>query len=720
MSKLSIKKISLIQKFSLISLIAMILFGYAFGKLLSNFMEHDMFMRSINETFHVVNQNVVKHFKSEEIVIPKSDMDYHKLTHKMGHLSLGSNIVKVKVWNKDMVVVWDDNKELVGQRFTNNEILRSALGGELAFDKTNLNELELKYKLNNDQKFESILELYIPIRFENQERVGVVFEAYQNLDPLYVGISQHKDTIWKSIISGFTLLYLALFGIVWNASKRINIQTNAILQSKQDWENTFNTITDMITVHDKDFNIIQANRAAEKLLGLPLLEKVKAKCFQFYHGIDRPREDCPACDCLKTGGNTTLEIFEPHLNKFIEIRAMPRFDSNKNFIGLIHVVRNITEKKKDEEKIKRQFGYISSLHTIDKAISSSLDLNITLNILLEQVISQLKIDAADVLLFNSHSHFLEYAVGRGFKTDIIKSSAVRLSKGYAGRAAFERKPFVINNLNNPPEGITPNALMEAEEFRTYIGVPLIAKGNVKGVLEIYHRSTMEFDPEWMDFLKTLAGQAAIAIENATIIDDLHRTYDELTLAYDSTIEGWSRALDHRDKETEGHSQRVTELTVKIARTMGIKEEELVNIRRGALLHDIGKLGVPDNILLKPGKLTDEEWEFMKRHPKIAYEILSPISFLRTAIDIPYYHHEKWDGTGYPLGLKREQIPISARIFAIVDVWDALCSDRPYRPAWPKEKVIQHISSLAGTHFDPEVADIFLKLVHEQNTIKTFN
>jgi HD-GYP domain-containing protein (c-di-GMP phosphodiesterase class II) len=219
---------------------------------------------------------------------------------------------------------------------------------------------------------------------------------------------------------------------------------------------------------------------------------------------------------------------------------------------------------------------------------------------------------------------------------------------------------------------------------------------------------MEIDREWIHFLEAIAGQAAIAIDNSTLFNDLQRTNLELTRAYEETIEGWSRALDLRDKETEGHTRRVTEMTLMLARRMGISEGDLVHIRRGALLHDIGKMGVPDSILLKPGPLTKEEWATMRLHPGLAYNMLSPIDHLRLALDIPYCHHEKWDGTGYPRGLKGEEIPLAARLFAVVDVWDALRSDRPYRPAWSKEEAIAFIHSETGSHFDPEVAKLFLE------------
>ena len=176
------------------------------------------------------------------------------------------------------------------------------------------------------------------------------------------------------------------------------------------------------------------------------------------------------------------------------------------------------------------------------------------------------------------------------------------------------------------------------------------------MLEVLHRAPLGLDAEWQNFLEALAARAAIAIDNATLFDDLQRSNIDLMLAYDATLEGWARALDLRSKETERHTERVTEMTMRLARTMGIGDKELVHIRRGALLHDIGKIGIPDSILLQPGPLTDEEWLLMRKHPQLAFEMLQPIAYLRPALDIPYAHHEHWDGTGYPRGLKGEQIP----------------------------------------------------------------
>jgi HD-GYP domain-containing protein (c-di-GMP phosphodiesterase class II) len=219
----------------------------------------------------------------------------------------------------------------------------------------------------------------------------------------------------------------------------------------------------------------------------------------------------------------------------------------------------------------------------------------------------------------------------------------------------------------------------------------------------------------MQFLHTLAGQAAIAVDNSQLFDNLQRSNQEITQAYDTTLEGWARALELRDRETEGHTRRVTDLTMQLARYMGIPDDELINMYRGVLLHDIGKMGVPDQILRKTGTLNDSEWVEMRKHPEYAFNLLAPIPYLRPALDIPYCHHEHWDGSGYPRGLKGEQIPLSARVFAIVDIWDALLSDRPYRKAWPKEKVLQYIRDISGTILDPRVVRAFLQMLADKQS-----
>lgn len=363
------------------------------------------------------------------------------------------------------------------------------------------------------------------------------------------------------------------------------------------------------------------------------------------------------------------------------------------------------------QQVQYQLRRQAALRMIDATITTSLDLRVTLHVLLDQVIDQLEVDAADVLLLNPNSQTLDYAAGRGFRTTALQHT-LRLGEGIAGRAALTRRLVGIANLTTEPRDLARATLLAEEACVAYYAMPLMAKGKVGGVLEIFHRSPLTPDQEWLDFLETLAGQAAIAIDNATLFADLQRSNVDLALAYDTTIEGWSRALDLRDQETEGHSQRVTEMTLRLAREIGVPEADLVHIRRGALLHDIGKMGIPDRVLFKAGRLTAEEREVMRRHPVYAYELLSPIEYLRPALDIPYCHHEKWDGSGYPRRLRGEQIPLAARIFAVADVWDALRSDRPYRARWGTERARQHIRRQAGKQFDPHVVEVFRRMQRE--------
>ncbi len=213
-----------------------------------------------------------------------------------------------------------------------------------------------------------------------------------------------------------------------------------------------------------------------------------------------------------------------------------------------------------------------------------------------------------------------------------------------------------------------------------------------------------------DITRRRQAEEELVRANGVLEQKVRERTRELEHAYDATLEGWVKALDIRDHETQGHTQRVTRMALRLAQAMGMDEAERLQVRRGALLHDIGKIGIPDRVLLKPGKLDDGEWDIMKRHAALAFEWLFPIEYLQPALAIPYCHHERWDGTGYPCGLKGEEIPLAARLFALVDVWDALSSDRPYREAWPQDRVMEHLRSLGGTHFDPQVLEVFLSLL----------
>jgi len=287
---------------------------------------------------------------------------------------------------------------------------------------------------------------------------------------------------------------------------------------------------------------------------------------------------------------------------------------------------------------------------------------------------------------------------------------MRLGDSYASRVVIERKLVHIQDLAAAPEGFGSVNRLSNESLSDYVGVPLVAKGQVKGVLEIFQRTDFELNTEWMELLDALAGQAAIAIDNATLFDQLQHSNEELTHALDATLESWVRSLDIRNHETEGHTERLINLSLMLARHIGLREDELMNIRRGALLHDVGMLRIPDNVLLKPGPLTSDEWEEVRQHPVYANYMISSIAFLRPCVDIPYNHHERWDGSGYPRHLRGTQIPHVARLFAIVDVYDVLQSPRPYRPAWEGDKIRAYLTEMAGVLFDPEIVPAVLDLV----------
>lgn len=366
-------------------------------------------------------------------------------------------------------------------------------------------------------------------------------------------------------------------------------------------------------------------------------------------------------------------------------------------------------------KVNEQLSRLQSLQTIDRAISSSLDLNVTLTILLNQTLSQLEVDAACVLLLDPDSHTLQYRKGMGFKTDAIQKIYQRLGVGLGGRVAMGKDPVHVPDLKEITISRERIRLTQEEQFMFYCGLPLISKGKPKGVLELYHRSPKPVNKEWMRYAELLSGQAAIAIDNVLLFEELQKTNLSLTQAYDSTLTGWAKALEMRDHDTEGHSQRVTRLTLKLAREMGLDQSQLPDIKRGALLHDIGKMAIPDHILQKEGDLTEDEWQEIKRHPVYAKEMLENIRFLRDVMAIPVYHHERWDGSGYPQGLKGENIPLAARIFAVVDVWDALTSDRPYRKAWTEADAYHHILNQSGSHFDPRVVSAFQQVIDLKDT-----
>jgi PAS domain S-box-containing protein len=471
---------------------------------------------------------------------------------------------------------------------------------------------------------------------------------------------------------------------------------------------TLDNLLEGCQILDRNWRYVYINKAAARQGHQAVEQLLNRTMMEAYPGIEHTELFSVLKHCMEERAYHQME------NKFdnpdgttgwfeLSIEPVPE--------GLFILSIDVTGRKIAELQTEKQLARISALRKIDLAVLSSFDLDLTLTISVDQIMEQLDVDAVGVMLLDSGTNVLAYAAGRGFRSGLADRGRLRIPEGYASRVVLEQKLVHIPDLHEA-HGFTRTAMLESEGFISYVGAPLVVKGKVRGVLEVFHRTPLQVTQDWQDYMEMLAGQVAIAVDNATLFRDLQRSNAELMLAYEATLEGWSAALDLRDRETEGHTQRVTFMTIDLAEAMGIKEWELVNIRRGALLHDIGKMGVPDHILLKPDKLTEEEWQHMRMHAVYAYNLLSNITYLRDALDIPYCHHEKWNGTGYPRGLKGEEIPLAARIFAVADVYDALTSNRPYRTGWPREKALNYIQEQSGHYFDPRVVEVFLNMFRE--------
>jgi PAS domain S-box-containing protein/putative nucleotidyltransferase with HDIG domain len=659
-----------------------------------------------------------------------------------------------------------------------------------------------------------------------------------------------------------------------------------IFLSKQDWEDTFNTITDMITIHDMDFNIIRSNTAAEKILGLPILETNKAKCFKYYHGTDSPPERCPSCQCLKTGIAATFEMFEPHLNMFIEIRAIPRFDSSNKLAGLIHIVRDITERKRTEEKmgqlyenIKTEAEISGSLLKIVAALNSSLDERELIRSVMNIAPKYMKFDRISFFLYSEDLQGFVFSGGYGLnqleesmalgmtfkkgnfpaidqvlkgetvivenagKSELltkelvnlftigsalmipisfrgkisgavygdyktvrpIESKDILLLKGLAdgmaialqnsrlyresverlmdlsqkiqtidamskldreilstldrkailrtatalvsriipceraaillkdgnrcrvisewGLGVFQDKAYDIKNSHMDAIENTRSSLFIPDHSQgskdcayhkelsnsgiiSSIIIPLISKGEVIGILDIGSTGYGRLTPAHLSTAERVASQITVALENA-------RLYEDLENLLINTITSLASAVDAKSPWTKGHSERVTKYAVEIAREIGMKENEVEYVRLCGLLHDVGKIGTYDIILDKHEKLTEEEFELVKKHPEKGAEIVEPIKQLKELIKGIQYHHEKYDGTGYPEGLRGEDIPLCARILTVADSFDSMTSDRPYRNAPGKEHAMAELKRCAGTQFDPKIVEAFLKILAKE-------
>lgn len=369
------------------------------------------------------------------------------------------------------------------------------------------------------------------------------------------------------------------------------------------------------------------------------------------------------------------------------------------------------------EKITRQVSAkeLSTLLKVSSSLASTLDLTEILQIAIESVIELLGLGTGAIYTLENETLYLGATtppLPPQMPEDLLHSNLE--DHPHIKNAVLTKSPVYLQDgrteLLSPAEQIVVNS----RHLISILYFPLLLKEDVLGVFIVGTTNEIrQFTNEEIDLCHILAYEVSLAIANAQLYKKAQQAVIELAHAYDATLEGWSRVLDMRDHATDEHTQRVTRLTIALAEKMGIPKSEMSHVRRGALLHDIGKMAIPDSILQKPDRLSDTEMAIMRTHPEKAHEILSHIDYLSPAIDIPYCHHEKWDGTGYPRNLKGEEIPLSARLFAVVDVFDALTSDRPYRKAWEKEKALTYIQEQSGKHFFPDAVEAFVALLSSE-------
>jgi len=379
---------------------------------------------------------------------------------------------------------------------------------------------------------------------------------------------------------------------------------------------------------------------------------------------------------------------------------------------LTQTIGNLEQSVNDHLEVKQ--SQLGALMGVGQAINSSLGRKPVLEEVMDTLIKLMRAERGFLMLRDPRDGKLKPEISRGIDHVNLDEEAFKVSGTVVRKVTESGASVLTTNAQEDPR-FGNQMSVASYRLRSILCAPLKIKNELIGVIYVDNRAHAGiFRENDLSLIQAFADQAAVAIDNARLFENLKETNFqleaanvELQIAYDATLNGWVHALDLRDKETEGHTQRVTKLTERLAQRMGVEGDNLVHIRRGALLHDIGKMAISDEILRKPGQLTDDERALIQEHPSIAYKMLYPIEFLRPALDIPYCHHEKWDGTGYPRNLRGEAIPFAARIFPVIDVWDARTNDRPYHKALPHDEVRERIKADSGKHFDPLVVEAFL-------------
>jgi PAS domain S-box-containing protein len=537
-----------------------------------------------------------------------------------------------------------------------------------------------------------------------------------------VGSILELETLYESIISHI----VKLFDVNTFIISRYD-QENDRIEAKFAWEDGKCVISEKLNIlslnkfgHGNQSSVIRSKKTAYiPDLGKHLLENngidLKDKYIDEIFSLEEDEESVNYSTLLAP------LVVENHVIGVLQILNKQLDAYNKSEFALFTKIANVVaiglQKAYLFEESEKLVEKLTTLNRIEQTILENLSLPTTLDMLVDQLVGELEVDAADILYFHPTLKTLKLIAQTGFRQNILQRTDLEIGEGYAGEAAQSRSTVHIPDLTQEETEFTQSLAFAAEQFVSYFGLPLLAKGKLVGVMEIFHRSPLDPDRQKLELFEMVAGLAAIAIDHQNLQKDLERSRTEIIKGFDAIIEGWAQALELRGIESPGHARRVVDMTLRLAGELGLSGDILVELRRGTLLHDIGKMGIPDQVLKKGKELTKEERKMIGRHPTDAFDLLGQIDALQSALDIPLYHHERWDGEGYPHGLKGEKIPFPARIFAIVDVWDALLTDRPYRDAWPREKAVAHIKEQSGKHFDPRVVNAFIKIIESDRELE---
>lgn len=514
-------------------------------------------------------------------------------------------------------------------------------------------------------------------------------------------------------------------GIVRDVTER-KLAEQALAESNARLEGVISTAMNAIVTVDSAQNIVIFNPAAEKIFGHSAadvlgksIDMLIPERYRDIHRIHVMNFSATGVSNRSMGMLESLYGLRANGGEFpMEAYISQSVVNDRKFFTVI--LQDIAERKASEEALRQRAYELELLSSISSSLRAASNVAEMIPIIVRHAAKVVNAANASIFLLDGESGELVssswYDAHEDGEVLLKVETAVRhrLGKGITGCVAQTGEPRYTEDLQTDETAvILPLEADRLREIHSGLSLPLRAHKQVVGVLHVWLRKKRTFTENETRLLTAVAEMAGNAIHRASLHEQALQHANELALAYDNTLAGWARALELRDELTEGHTRRVTDLTVQLARAMNAPEEEIVQIRRGAILHDIGKMGIPDSILNKTGSLTAHEKQIMQMHPQYAYDMLSLIPFLKPALDIPYCHHEWWDGNGYPRGLKEEEIPLAARIFSVADVWDALTSDRPYRAGWTRDATLKYIKDGAGKQFDPRVVEVFLKVIEKR-------